>query len=160
MDTVDLYKALMKVAVKRVIELLDKKRYELSITQIGLSREAGLTDNAFAKNLSEMEDITLSRFINYWCSMIRITENKGKHLSLNELQDVISESVQRIADLACQVATADLNLLSTSEKMLFVSLHNDITQLHEKRTISDEAFRDYMLIYNCYSRELEEGSAE
>ena len=121
MNTKDLQKTLMLVAVRRAIESLDRKRSELPITQLDLSGEAGLIDNAFSKSLSEMEDIRLSRFINYWCTLARVAKERGQQFNLNE-SSIISESVQRIADLAGQVSAADLNALSIDEMMLFISL--------------------------------------
>jgi|GEM_PF-3456417 len=160
MATMDLQKTLMLVAVKRTMESLDRKRSELSITQIDLSREAGLKDNAFSKNLSEMEDISLSRFINYWCTMARIAKDRGQKFTLNETSVIMPENVQRIADLAGQVSAADLNALSVSEMKLLVSLHNDIKTLYEKKSISDGAFELYKLLYDQYSLELTKGSAD
>lgn len=144
-----LQKIIILVAVKRAIEALDRKRSELSVTQIDLSLNAGLTRNAFAKNLGQMEDIRLSRFINYWCTLNRLADNPGL-----ETFAPIPLSVQRIADLATQMGVAELTSITNDDKELFISMLPDVKSLHNKGIVAEDEYNFFSALCDQYRQEI------
>ncbi len=154
MSEKELQKVLMLVSVKRMLELLDRRRAELDISQRELSLSSHLSSNAFSKNLNELQDIKLSRFITYLSTIKRLNSTKSEDSRNNQpIEECLPVQIQRIADLAGTISDADLNNLSDEETNLFISIKYDVIRLRETGSINDSQAEVYFNLYEKLAAE-------
>ncbi|MGE5403333.1 MAG: hypothetical protein ACM3PP_00135 [Candidatus Saccharibacteria bacterium] len=148
----NLHDLILQASSKRLLEAIDKRRSELRVAQERFSGEAGLTDTAFAKNLSAAQDISLSRFVAYLAALRRLNDsNLGQAVpDASQIEDCLPDAVLRIADLANSLLYADCQGLSDEEADLLISLVGDVKELTQRKPSLVEAADEYDKLYQHY----------